>query len=173
MTISLYDASIASFLQSLDATSGFLAKGLDHCRANGIGPDEIVEARLFADMRPFRFQIHSILLHSQGAVDAIRSGVLDLPGERPAHDYPALQALVADASHALRQLSPDEINERQGANVVFRARGTERVFTAEAFLLSFALPNFYFHTTTAYNILRSRGVPVGKLDYMGSLRLKT
>jgi len=172
MAISLYDASITSYLQTLDAVTGFLAKGFAHCREHGIDLDEIVEARIFPDMQPFRFQIQSVVFHSLGAIEAIKSGVLNLPGERPSHDYVALQHLVADASTALRQLSPGEINDREGADVVFRVRGTERVFTAEGFLMSFSLPNFHFHATTAYNILRSKGVPVGKLDYIGALRLK-
>lgn len=172
MAISLYDASITNYLQTLDAVTGFLAKGLAHCREHGIDPEEIVETRIFPDMQPFRFQIQWVVLHSLGAIEAIRSGVLNLPGERPAHDYAGLQELVAEASTALRQLSPDEINGREGADVVFRVRDTERVFTTEGFLMSFSLPNFHFHATTAYNILRSKGVPVGKLDFIGALRLK-
>jgi uncharacterized protein len=58
------------------------------------------------------------------------------------------------------------------ADVVFQVRDLKRIFTAEGFLMSFSLPNFHFHATTAYDILRSKGVPLGKLDYMGTLRLK-
>jgi hypothetical protein len=173
MAISLYDGSVTSYLQTLGAVSGFLDRGLLHCRDNNIDPQEIVDTRIFPDMQPFRFQIQSVAFHSIGAVDAIRSGVLHLPGERPPHDYAALQALIADTRDALRKLTPEEVNGREGADVVFEVREHKRIFTAEGFLMSFSLPNFHFHATTAYNILRSKGVPVGKLDYLGALRLKT
>lgn len=172
MAISLYDASVLSYLQMLDAVKSFLDKGRSYCLDNKIDPEEIVETRVFHDMHPFRFQIQSVAFHSQGAIEAIRSGVLELPGDRPLQDYAALQELVVETRETLRTLTPEEINSREEANVIFRIRGSERVFTAEGFLMSFSLPNFHFHATTAYNILRSKGVPLGKLDYMGALRLK-
>ncbi|HEY4345744.1 MAG TPA: DUF1993 domain-containing protein [Parvibaculum sp.] len=172
MAISLYDGSVPNYLQTLDAVSGFLALGLSHCRNNKIDPEQMVDARLFPDMHPFRFQIQSVIFHSVGAMEAIKSGIFGLPGERPAHDYAGLQAAVDEARAALRAMTPGEINSREGADVVFRVRDLERLFTAEGFLMSFSMPNFHFHATTAYNILRSTGVPVGKRDYMGALRLK-
>jgi len=172
MAISLYDASVASYLQTLDAVSGFLDKGLSHCRDAAIDPEEIVETRLVTDMLPFRFQVQSLAFHSIGAIEAIRNGALHMPGKRPSHDYAALQALIIETRDALRKLTPDEINNREGADVVFEARDSKRLFTAERFLLSFSLPNFYFHATTAYDILRMKGVPLGKRDYTGALRLK-
>ena len=172
MAMSLYDASVPTFLQTLDAVGGFLAKGLAHCRETGLDPGAIVATRLFPDMHPFRFQVQSVAFHSRGAVEAIRTGALQRAGDRPDHDYAGLQMLIAETAAALRRIPPDEINAREGADVVFRTRDRERVFTAEAFLLSFALPNFHFHATTAYDILRSAGVPLGKLDYMGVPRVK-
>jgi hypothetical protein len=105
-------------------------------------------------MFPFRFQIQSVVYHSIGAVEAIRSGVFNRPGERPSHDYAALQTLIADTRDALQKLTPEEVNSREGADVVFQARDRKLLFTAEGFLMSFSLPNFHFHATTAYNILR-------------------
>ncbi|HEV2677493.1 MAG TPA: DUF1993 domain-containing protein [Aliidongia sp.] len=172
MAISLYDGSVTSYLQILDAVQGYLDKGLTHCQVNDIDPTEIVESRIFPDMLPFRFQVQSVAFHSLGAIEAIKSGVVGMPGPRPAHDYAGLQGLIADAREALRRVTPEEIEAREGADVVFEARGLRRVFTAEGFLTSFSLPNFHFHATTAYNILRSKGVPVGKFDYVGALRLK-
>lgn len=172
MAISLYDGSVTSYLQTLNAVSGFLDRSRSHFRDNHIDPEEIVDTRLFPDMQPFRFQIQSVVFHSIGAVEAIKSGVLNLPGERPSHDYAALQALITDTRDALQKLTPEEINSREGADVVFQVRDRKRLFTAEGFLMSFSLPNFHFHATTAYNVLRSKGVPLGKLDYMGALRLK-
>ena len=172
MAITLYDISVVSYLQTLGAVSGFLDKGLSHCRDKGIDPEEIVGTRLFPDMHPFRFQIQQVVLHSVGAVEAIKTGSFQRPGERPRQDYAALQALVIDARESLKKLKPEEINGRDGAEVIQETRDSKRVFTAEGFVLSFSLPNFYFHATTAYDILRMKGVPVGKHDFMGALRLK-
>jgi len=173
MAISLYDASVLSHLQTLDAAQGFLQKGLDWCKENGVDPEAVVEARLHDDMRPLRFQVQQVAFHSAGAIAAMRSGVLVFSGDRPQHDYAGLQALIAQAAADLRALDPAEVNGWEGKDVAFRVPGRDdRVFTAEGFLLSFSLPNFHFHATTAYDILRMRGVPLGKLDFMGPLRLK-
>ena len=173
MAISLYDASVLSYLQILDAANGFLQKARDWAQANGVDPEELVEARLVGDMHPFRFQVQQVAFHSAGAIEAMRSGVLSFGAPRPQHDYAGLQALVADAAAELRALSPAEVNAFEGKPVAFRVPGKDdRVFTAEGFLLSFSLPNFHFHATTAYDILRVKGAPVGKMDFMGALRLK-
>jgi uncharacterized protein len=83
------------------------------------------------------------------------------------------KALVEGARRTLQQVAPEAVNAREGADMAFEIRGTTLPFTAEGFVLSFSLPNFYFHATTAYDILRSKGVPVGKRDYLGRLRLKS
>jgi hypothetical protein len=173
MAISLYDAGVLSYLQTLDAAQGFLKKGLDCCHERGTDPEEMVEAKLYEDMRPLRFQVQQTVFHSAGAIGAIRSGVLEFASERPQLDYAGLQAAVVQAAADLRALSPDEVNSWAGKDVAFRVPGRDdRVFTADGFLLSFSLPNFHFHASTAYAILRMRGVPLGKLDFMGALRLK-
>src|SRR6185312_10388831 len=160
MAISLYDASVLSYLQILDAAKGFLQKGRAWAEANGVDPEELVEARLIGDMHPLRFQVQQVAFHSSGAIAAMRSGVLQFGGERPQHDYAGLQALVTDAAAELRALSPAEVDGLEGKAVAFRVPGKDdRIFTAEGFLLSFSLPNFHFHASTAYDILRQRGVP--------------
>ncbi|HXJ33802.1 MAG TPA: DUF1993 family protein, partial [Candidatus Eisenbacteria bacterium] len=78
-----------------------------------------------------------------------------------------------EAREALQKVTPGEVNALQGKDVVFQLRDFKLPFTAEGFLLSFSLPNFYFHATTAYDILRMKGVPIGKRDYMGPMRLKS
>ncbi|HEX5754659.1 MAG TPA: DUF1993 family protein [Archangium sp.] len=96
-----------------------------------------------------------------------------MAGQRPAHTYEQLQQLVKDTCAGLEAIPAEAIDAREGQEVVFNTPRGSRLFTAEQFLLSFSLPNFYFHATTAYDILRARGTPIGKLDFMGSLRLKT
>jgi hypothetical protein len=172
MPISLYDATVASYLQTLGAVSGFLDRGLGHCTDNDIDPNTLVEARLFADMLPLRFQVVSVAHHSIGAIEGVKKGLFGPPGEMPAQDYQALQKIVTDAMAALSALTRTEVDALEGGDVLFQARAFKLPFTAEGFLLSFSLPNFHFHATTAYDILRANGVPLGKRDYMGQMRLK-
>jgi hypothetical protein len=173
MAMSLYDLSVPSYRQTLAGVAGFLERGLDHCRESDTDPNDVVEARLYPDMLPFRFQIWSVAHHSVGAIEGLRKGVFTPPPELPALDYAGLQKVVADASAALEKATADEVNALEGRDVVFQFRDFKMPFTAESFLLSFSFPNFYFHAATAYDILRSRGVPLGKRDFMGPLRLKT
>ena len=173
MPISLYEASVPNYLQILEGVSGFLDKGRAYAKETGIDPESIVESSIFPDMRPFRYQIHSVATHSIGAVSAILTGFhRPLLIVRPQHDYAGLQAFITETRDALQKVIPEELNAREDADVIFEVNTTQRVFTAMGFLMSASLPNFYFHATTAYDILRGKGVPVGKRDYIGTLRLK-
>ena len=172
MATSFYEASVERYLQTIGAVQGFLDKGLAHCEEKKIDPSEIVEARLHADMRPFRFQVQYVAHHSIGAIEGIRAGVFGPATNLAALDYLGLQRLIADARAALEKLTPDAVNALESRELVFEVRDVRQPFTAEGFLLSFSLPNFYFHATTAYDILRAKGVPLGKRDFMGALRLK-
>lgn len=173
MAISLFDATVRPWLQGLNAAQGFLDKGLAHCREVGLDATEMLDVRLWPDMLPLRFQIHSIVHHSVGAIEGVRQGVFRPPGDLPEHDYAAMQAKVAAAIATLDGLNAEEVDALQGSEMVFELRGRQMAFYAEDFLLSFSLPNFWFHATTAYDILRHKGVPIGKRDFLGRLRLKT
>lgn len=172
MAISLYDLSVASFLQTVGAVEGFLGKAAAHFKEKGVDPNEVVEARLAPDMLPFKFQIQSVSHHSLGAIHGVQAGQFS-PGGPTADTYAGLQKIVADAHEALQKLTPGDVNAFEGKDVAFQFRDTKIPFTAEGFVQSFSLPNFYFHATTAYDILRSKGVPLGKRDFLGRLRLKT
>ena len=169
MSVSLYEASVGRFLQTLGAVSGYLDKGRSHCEENNIDLNEIVETRLYPDMLPFRFQVIQVASHSVGAIDGARTGEYSPPPAPEDLDYRALQDLVAEAQSGLRQLTAEVVNGLAGKEVLT----PWWTFTAEGFLMSFSLPSFYFHATTAYDILRTKGVPVGKLDYLGQLSIKT
>lgn len=173
MAISLYDCSVASFLQVLGAVQGFMDKGLAHCREAGLDPETIVDTRLHDDMLPFRFQIVSVAHHSKGALEGAQAGLFAPPGAVGDLDYAGLQGLVADARASLQSLSREEVNALAGKDLIFRIGSREMPFTVENFLLSFSTPNLHFHATTAYDILRQSGVPLGKRDYMGQMRLKS
>lgn len=172
MAFSLYDASVANYLQTLGAVSVVLERGLTHFRENNVDPEQIVETCLAPDMLPFRFQIISVAHHSRGAIEAAKNGVFTPPTMKPL-DYAGLQGLVTDTEKELTALSRDEVNALEGRDMVFKMGDRTMPFTAENFLMSFSLPNFYFHATTAYDILRSKGVPLGKRYYMGRLKMKS
>jgi hypothetical protein len=173
MAFSLYDATVANYLQILGAVTGFLDKSLAHFKEKGVDPAEIVETRLFPDMLPFRFQVVSLAHHSRGAIDAARNGLFVPPSGKPDLDYAGLQALVTEARNELSGLTPDAVNALIGRDVTFKVGDRALPFTAEGFLMSFSLPNFFFHSATAYDILRHKGAPLGKRDFMGRLNLKT
>lgn len=173
MALSLYDACVPSFLQIVGAVEGFLAKGAAHCKEKGIDPNSLVEERLYADMLPFSFQVRSVANHSIGAIRGVKAGQFSPGGPTPAIDYAGLQKLMTETREALQQVKPEEVNACAGKDVLFSVRDIKLPFTAEGFLQTFSLPNFFFHATTAYDILRHKGVPLGKRDFMGKMRLKT
>ena len=173
MAISLYEATIGTYTQILGSVAGYLEKGLAHCNENNIEPQEMVDARLYQDMAPLRFQIVSVALHSAGAIDAVRSGSFSPPGGKGEFDYAGLQKLVADTQTKLAAVKAEELEGLDNRDVTFKAGSMTLPFTAEAFLLSFSLPNFYFHATTGYDILRAKGVKIGKRDFLGRMNIKT
>ena len=171
MSTTLYELCVPGYLQTLGAVAGFLEKGRLHCQSAGIDPTSIVDARLAPDMLPFRFQIVSVAHHSLGTIRALESGRFGPPTDAGL-DYSALQKMVVETRDALKNLSADEINRHAGRDVLFQMGEMKLPFTAEDFVLSFSLPNFYFHAATAYDILRMKGAPLGKGDFLGAMRMK-
>lgn len=172
MAISLYDISVGSYLQAVGAVIGVLDKGHTHCGSEGIDLNKIVQTRLYPNMLPFSFQIHSVAHHSLGTVKALESGLFRPPSDLPELDYAGLQGLMADTLSALEAFTPEQVNAWEGGDLVFQVSDRKVPFTNESFVLSFSLPNVYFHAATAYDILRMKGVPLGKRDFMGQLRVK-
>jgi hypothetical protein len=172
MAFSLYDASVANYLQILGAVAGYMDKAAAHFKEKGADLEQVVETRLFDDMLPFRFQIVSVAHHSQGAMEAVQKGVFSPNMGKPDLKYADLQKMVADATSSLTALKPDAVNAMAGGDVMFQFGERKMPFTAAEFLMSFSLPNFFFHATTAYDILRHKGAPLGKRDFMGKLRIK-
>lgn len=172
MALSLYDATIPSYRQILGAVSGLLRTAQAFCSEKGLEPKELIQARLAADMLPFAYQVRATATHSLGAIEGVRKGVFSPDLTPPPETFAALEARVAETSSALEAIEPAEIESFIGRDMRFEF-GTRRLdFTAENFLLSFSQPNFYFHATTAYDILRWKGVVIGKRDFMGRVRLK-
>jgi hypothetical protein len=124
-------------------------------------------------MLPFAYQVKSTAAHSLGAIEGVRRGVFR-PDMSPLPDsFAALREKISGARTALAAVTPAEVNGFEGKDMTFEIGDRKLPFTAENFLLSFSLPNFFFHAATAYDILRQRGIVIGKRDFMGKLRLKT
>jgi len=172
MPISLYDAVVPSQRQVIGAVSALVAKAAAHCAERGEPDSALVEARLIADMGPFGYQVKAVAEHSRGAIEGVRAGVY-VPSLEPwPTSFAALSARLDDAEAFLAALDPAEIEDFIGRDMRFEFRDRRMDFTAEDFLLSFAQPNFYFHATTAYDVLRAAGLQIGKRDFMGMPRIK-
>jgi hypothetical protein len=172
MTFTLYAATIPSYLQTLGAVAGLINKAEAWCVEHGLAPDELIQARLAPDMLPFAYQVKSTAVHSLGAIEGIRKGVFSPDTTLPPGDFAGLRTRIAQTVAALEALDAAEVNGFMGRDVTFVFGERKMPFVAEQFLLSFSQPNFYFHATTAYDILRWKGLPIGKRDFTGRLRLK-
>lgn len=172
MALSLYTATIPSFQQMLDAVAGLLAKAEVFCAEQGLVPEDIIHARLAPDMFPFAYQVKSTAVHSLGAIEGIRRGSFSPDTTPPPDSFPALKARISETLTRLGQLERVEVDGFVGRDMHFVAGERQIEFTAENFLLSFSLPNFYFHAATTYDILRWKGLPLAKRDFTGRLRIK-
>lgn len=172
MALSLYDATIPSYRQILGAVCGLLRTAQTFCAQQGIEPHEIIQARLAPDMLPFAYQVKATATHSLGAIEGVRRGTFSPDMTPPPDTFAALEAKVMQTLSGLEAIEPAEIDSYVGRDMRWEFGSRRFDFTAENFLLSFSQPNFYFHATTAYDILRWRGVAIGKRDFMGALRLK-
>lgn len=168
MSFSLYEAVIPSMIQILNAGQGWIEKA----KSCDIPDEEIAAAKLAEDMAPFARQVKWMVSHSVGAVEAVRKGVMSPDLADPDTDLEKMRLNLGAAENTLRALSKGEIDSFIGGETRFQFKDTDIPFASEDFLLSFSQPNFYFHSTTAYAILRNLGLKVGKMDFMGPLRAK-
>ena len=172
MTTSLYDLTVANYLQTVGAVDKFLEKARTHFVEAGVDPDTLVAHRLYDNMAPLGFQIVSVAHHSIDAIEGLKLGVFGPPTATPPSTYAGLQTMIAEAKTALESLTPAEVDGYAGKDVTFAIGDFKIPFMAETFILSFSLPNFYFHATTAYDLLRMKGAPFGKRDFLGAMRMK-
>lgn len=166
MAVTIYDTSVTIFLHNLNQLAHVLRKGEAWAQAQGLEAATLIDARLAPDMRPLPFQV-------QAATDAAKLAVgrlTGLPTPRYADDetsFEALQTRIANTRSFIAGVPRQAFNGAEERAFVMKAGDTELPFTGQPYLLHFALPNFFFHVTTAYDILRHVGVPVGKKDFLG------
>ncbi|MGX7953754.1 DUF1993 domain-containing protein [Tsuneonella sp. HG249] len=172
MPLSLHDAIIPNWLQQLQATQRLLSKAQEWAESQSIGERELLTARLAEDMLPLAYQIKSCREHTSGSLAKCREGVFSPAMDPPPLSYAELDAKLANAIAEVESIDPAELEAMADRDMAFVMGDTRIEFTVQDFLLSFSTPNLYFHAATAYDILRMKGMPIGKRDFMGRLRIK-
>ena len=168
MSVSLYAASVPVFKQHLTALRSILGKAQTYSTDKKIDPAALLQARLYPDMFPLSRQVQVACGHARGAL--ARLSGREVPGnDDPIQSFEDLQALITRTLDYLDASDPAQLAGAEEREIVLRP-GTpnEKRLHGTNFLLHFALPQFFFHTTTAYAILRHNGVEIGKRDYMGA-----
>ena len=169
MALSMYEASVPVFVSALKNLSSVLKKGEEHAAAKKIDASVLLGYRLAPDMRPLTSQVQLASDNSKGP--ASRLAGVDRPSfEDDETTFDALQQRIAKTIAYLESIDRAKFDDADSRKVAFPVRGKDVQFDGDAYLLHFALPNFFFHVTTAYDILRHAGVEIGKLDYLGAFR---
>lgn len=167
MSMSMYSVSVPVFRQILGSLATILEKAEAHVDAKKIEPDALLRARLFPDMFPLLRQVQLATDFAKGA--AARLAGIDVPRyDDVEQDFAGLQARLEKTLAFLDSVSREAVDAGAEREVVIGSGASERHFQGQAYLLHYALPNFYFHAATAYDILRHNGLEVGKRDFIGS-----
>ncbi|CAB3634695.1 hypothetical protein CEY09_13150 [Achromobacter marplatensis] len=166
MSLSIYRASVPVFVRGMTVLADLLEKAVAHAQAEGLDPASLVNARLAPDMYPLSGQIQRASDAAKFAVQRLSQGQAPkFPDEETT--FAQLQQRIADTIAYLQSVTPEQVDGAESRKVVVNFGDFKPEFTGEDYLLTFALPNFYFHVTTAYAILRNAGVKIGKLDFLG------
>lgn len=171
MSISVYNTVAPTFIQILGALDGLIAKAQAHCEANKLPESALIEASLTPDMFNFAAQIHQAISHSSRALKLVQEGSYGPDLSPPPSDFAGLRTNIASAIDYIKTLDQNLINQLAGKPMKFEFGDYNMNFVADEFLLTFSQPNFFFHATTAYDILRVQGLALGKGDFMGAMRL--
>jgi len=169
MATELYDLTVPVYLRAFAAMSAFLKKGRAYADENGIAHEELLTARLYEDMATLAGQV-------QRASDGAKFAIARLAGiEAPSMpdteaSFDELQARIAATVAFLISVPREAIDGREDADIELKTPRGSFPFKGLGYVLGFATPNIYFHVTTAYDILRHKGVPVGKMDYLGGIQ---
>lgn len=167
MALSMYQASAPAFLQMLSSISAILDKAEAHAAERRIDPAVLLGWRLAPDMFALARQVQIATDHAKGC--CARLAGVEVP-KYPDDEatFADLRARIARTIDFVQSFEPSDIDGSEERDITITAGGRELRFRGQQYLVSFVLPNFYFHVTTAYNILRHCGVPIGKRDFLGA-----
>lgn len=168
MSISMYQASVPVLVHQMKALSAILAKAASWAEGRKIDPLVLTSARLAPDMFPLTRQIQIASDNAKGA--GARLANIEIPSyEDKETTFPELQERLSKTIAFLETLTPTQIDGSEDREITVKMRSGDLNFKGQDYLLGFALPNFYFHVTTAYAILRHNGVEIGKKDFLGAV----
>ena len=166
MTLSMYQASVPVFLRTLAALSAVLDKAAAHAAQRKIDPSVLLNTRLFPDMFPLVRQVQLTADFAKGA--SARLAGVEVPKFADSEaTFDDLKARIAKTIDFVKTLKPAKIDGSEARDITIPVGGQPRTFKGQPYLLHFALPNFFFHAATAYDILRHCGVEIGKRDFIG------
>ena len=167
MTLSMYQASVPVFIRMLGNLSAILDKAAAHAEAHKIDPTVLLNARLFPNMLPLTKQIQIAADFAKGA--SARLAGLEVPKyEDNEASFAEFKARIDKTLAFVKSLKPAQIDGSEEREINITVAGNPMTFKGMAYLLNSALPNFYFHLATAYDILRHNGVELGKRDFIGA-----
>lgn len=166
MAFTIYDATIPTMTRALTNLSKIIDKAVAQAKSEDKPVADLLGGQLAADMRAFPYQV-------QAASDAAKGCAARLAGIEPPSmpdtetTFPELQQRIAKTLDFLKSIKPEQLAGAEDREVVLKFPNGEMKFTGRDFATSFALPNFFFHVTTAYAILRHKGIAIGKMDFLG------
>ncbi|WP_420224823.1 DUF1993 domain-containing protein [Pigmentiphaga litoralis] len=168
MALSLHTASVPVFVQMLDSLAAILAKAETYATSRNIEAPALLQARLFPDMLPLVRQVQIACDFARGV--CARLAGAEVPSVPDTHaSFAELRGLLASTRDYIQSLDPAAIDAGADRDIVLRPNTPKaRQFQGAAYLLSYGLPQFFFHVTTAYDILRHNGLDIGKRDFMGT-----
>jgi uncharacterized protein len=167
MTVSMHKISAPIFVQLLTALSGALDKAAAHCEAKKIDPAALITARLYPDMYPLARQVRAASDHAVNAT--ARLAGMEPPALPVAEaSFADLKERIAKAVDFVKSVKAAQVDGTEDKQIKITFSSGTREFTGQSMLLNNSLPNFYFHCTTAYDILRHNGIELGKRDFMGT-----
>ena len=167
MSLTMHQASIPVFIHMLGNLSKILDKAAAYAEEKKIDPVILINARLAPDMYALSRQIQIATDMAKGC--AARLSGIEIPSYADNEStFPELQARITKTVAFLQSVSAEQINGSEGRTVTLKLHGKEIEFLGQPYLLHYVLPNFYFHITTAYAILRHNGLAIGKMDFVGN-----
>ena len=168
MNISMHQVSAPRFTNSLKNLAGILDKGQAYAEAKKVEPTVLTSARLYPDMFPLSRQVQIATDTAKGAIARL-AGIENPKYEDTERTFEELKARIEKTIGLIDGVKTEQIDGTEDKEIVLKLGGSEMRWTGMQYLLGFALPNFYFHVTTAYDILRHNGVEVVKRDYLGNI----
>ena len=168
MAVSMYQASVPAFVQMLGSLAAILDKAEAYAAERKIDPAVLLGWRLAPDMFALARQVQIATDHAKGC--CARLAGVEVPKYADEETtFADLRARIARTIDFVRSFEPSDIDGSEDRGITITAGGRELRFKGQQYLVNFVLPNFYFHVTTAYNILRHCGLPIGKRDFMGAM----